>query len=140
MKNSVSLIGRLGKDVEVREVSETFKVASVNIATSYPEKQKDGTYTYPTIWETVKAFNHLATKLAKFKKGDNICVDGEKRIDSYKDKDGNDKTFQYIQATAIYNLNPKSEAKQTEAQKFPEKNEISNSAPIEDVANDSLPF
>ena len=85
----VQVIGRLGKDPELREVGES-KVVNFSIATT--EKgftRQDGTKVEDhTEWFNCTAWNRLADVIAKYlKQGDLIYIEGKNRTRSY-DKDG----------------------------------------------------
>jgi single-strand DNA-binding protein len=87
--NKVIILGRVGKDPEVREVSSGVKVANFSIATS--EKWKDkttGEQKEQTEWHNCQAWRGLAEVIGKYvKKGDMIYVDGKMKTRKYE-KDG----------------------------------------------------
>jgi single-strand DNA-binding protein len=86
--NKVQLIGRIGQDPEVKQVSDTFKVAKVSLATSEKFKEKDGQQTEKTEWHNLVAFNKLADLFEKYvNKGDLLYVEGKLQTRSWE-KDG----------------------------------------------------
>lgn len=69
--NKVQLIGRAGKDFEVRMIPNGM-ITSGSIATGGGKKKDGGKW--PTEWFDLKAFGEIAEKLAEVKKGDAVCV------------------------------------------------------------------
>ena len=87
--NKVILVGRLGKDPEVREIPGGARVATFSIATSEKYKDKStGEVKETTDWHNIVAWRGLAEISAKYlHKGDLIYVDGKLKTKSW-DKDG----------------------------------------------------
>ncbi len=86
--NKVILIGRLGKDPEVRAIPSGVKVANLSIATDESYKDKDGNKVEKTEWHNIVAWRGLAEVFEKYvKKGDLIYVEGKLTTEKY-DKDG----------------------------------------------------
>lgn len=87
--NKVMLIGRAGKDAELRAVSNGNQTASFSIATS--EKYKDkvtGELKEKTEWHNIVMWGNLAVVAGKYvKKGDQVYIEGPLRHRSYE-KDG----------------------------------------------------
>lgn len=83
--NSVQLIGRFVKDIDIRTVNEKTIVANFTLAViSYGEKVD---------FITCVAFNKVAENLAKYtKKGDIIGITGSITTGSYENKKG-DKVY-----------------------------------------------
>lgn len=76
--NKVILIGRVGKDPDVKQISDTFTVAALSLATNKRYKDKDGQKQEKTEWHQIKAFNNVAVLFQNYvKKGDLIAVEGE---------------------------------------------------------------
>ncbi len=90
MLNRVTLIGRLGKDPEVRRLESGAAVAKFTLATSESYKDKDGNKVDTTEWHNVVVWRSLAEIAEKFlKKGMLIYVEGKLTYREYTDKDGN---------------------------------------------------
>ncbi len=86
--NKVMLIGRLGKDPEVRAIPSGIKVASFSIATDESYKDKDGNKVEKTEWHNIVAWRGLAEVIEKYvKKGDLIYIEGKLTTEKYE-KDG----------------------------------------------------
>lgn len=76
LRNSVQLIGRLGKDPEVKVFGEK-KKASFSIATSDTYKNAKGEKVEDTQWHNVVIWGKLAGVAEKYlKKGQEIAVEG----------------------------------------------------------------
>ena len=85
MINRIILIGRIGQN------PETFKdgkIAKLSLATNKNKKNEKGGWEPETTWHTVVSFNNQAEKMAAYKKGSLIYVEGEMNYRSYEDKDG----------------------------------------------------
>lgn len=86
--NKVILLGRLGKDPELRETSSGH-VCKFSLATDKGGKQRDA----GPDWHNVVAFNKTAELIAKYlKKGDQCYIEGRLNYSSYE-KDGEKRYF-----------------------------------------------
>lgn len=76
LRNSVQLIGRLGKDPEVKTFNER-KKASFAIATSDSYKNQKGEKVEDTQWHNVVIWGKLAGIAEKYlKKGNEVVIEG----------------------------------------------------------------
>lgn len=91
MINKVTLIGRLGKDPQVKHFSDTNAVADFTLATSDNYRDKSGNWVEITDWHNIRLpFKNMAERAEKqLKKGSMIYVEGKIKTRSYDDKDGN---------------------------------------------------
>ncbi len=100
MLNRVTLIGRLGKDPEVRRLESGAAVAKFTLATSESYKDKDGNKVDTTEWHNVVVWRSLAEIAEKFlKKGMLVYVEGKLTYRDYTDKDNVKKFFTEIVAS-----------------------------------------
>ena len=77
LRNSVHLIGRLGKDPEVKTFNEK-KKASFSIATSDTYKNQKGEKVEDTQWHNVVVWGKLAGVAEKYlKKGNEVAIEGK---------------------------------------------------------------
>lgn len=77
MRNSVQLIGRLGKDPEVKTFGDK-KKAAFSIATSDAYKNAKGEKVEDTQWHNVVIWGKLADVAEKYlKKGQEVAVEGK---------------------------------------------------------------
>ncbi len=87
--NKVILLGRLGKDPEVRVLEGDRKVAKFPLATSETYKDKNGQKQENTEWHNVEFWGPVVDVIDRYvKKGDMLYVEGKIRTRSYDDKDG----------------------------------------------------
>ena len=102
MKNHVSLIGRLGRDPEVKEVNGK-KVMNLSIATSKSWKVGEE-WRQETEWHRVSLWGSNAESLSeKLKKGSLAAVEGEIHYGNGKDK----KIYPEIKADRVLSLEGK---------------------------------
>ena len=91
LKNSVNLIGRLGKDPEVKTIGDNQK-ASFSIATNDSYKNQKGEKVEDTQWHNVVIWGKLADEAGKFlKKGAEVAVEGKLVHRSYETEKGEKK-------------------------------------------------
>lgn len=85
--NSITLIGRIGQDIEVRSTGSGMSVANFSIAMNSKKGGEDH-----TTWMRCVAFGELADNLSSTAfKGDRIIVQGRLQENSYTDKEGNER-------------------------------------------------
>lgn len=88
------LIGNLGADPEVRNLSSGSKVVNLSIATSETWKDKDsGEKRERTEWHRVVIWNEALGGVAEkyLSKGDKVYIEGELQTRKWQDQEGNDK-------------------------------------------------
>lgn len=77
LRNSVQLIGNLGKDPEVKTFDKS-KKASFTIATTDSYKNAKGEKIEDTQWHNIVIWGQLAEVAGKYlKKGMEVCVEGK---------------------------------------------------------------
>ena len=127
--NKILISGFLGKDPELKKVSDKFTVC--NFSLPYPEKHTNskGEKLETTHWFNLKAINNTAEFVAKyFKKGDGIECEGKLLTQSWE-KDGIKHTATYIQVDNVSFPPARKEEKQdptTEAGTGKDPNDIDN--------------
>ena len=100
--NKATLIGNIGKDVEVKTFEGGGKIASFTLATTERYKNKQGEKVEETQWHNIVVRGALADIAEKYlKKGDRIGLDGKIVYRKYTDKEGNDK---YITEVICYSF------------------------------------
>ena len=99
--NRVQLIGRLGRDPEVRNTASSV-VANFSLATSERFKDRDGNQQEKTEWHKVVAWGKLA-ELARdyLTSGREVYVEGSIESREYTDKEGNKRTSYEIKAREL---------------------------------------
>lgn len=134
MLNKVQLIGRTGKDPEVKHLDSGSTVASFTLATSEKFKDKSGETKEKTEWHNCQAWGKLAEIIEKYlTKGKLIFVEGKIQYREYENKDG-----QNVRTTEIVLSDMKMLEKReaTQAQSEPQTNKPSTDQP----EPDDLPF
>lgn len=77
LRNSVQLIGRLGKDPEVKSFNNS-KRATFSIATTDAYKNQKGEKIEDTQWHNVVVWGKLAGVVEKYlKKGNEVAIEGK---------------------------------------------------------------
>jgi len=114
--NKVILIGRLGKDPEVRYTQQQTAVCNFSIATS-ETWQKDGEKQEKTEWHNIVVWKRLAEICGQYlSKGSNVYVEGKLQTRKWEDKDGNTKYTTEIVAQTVQFLDPKGHHQEPEAE------------------------
>jgi len=100
--NKVILIGRLGRDPELRYTPGGQAVASFTIATSERWTDKNGQRQERTEWHNIVAWSKLAELANQYlKKGSPAYIEGKITTRSWDDRDGNKKYKTEIIANTI---------------------------------------
>ena len=82
--NKVTLIGRVGRDPEIRSTPNGFKVVNFTLATSKKVKGEEQTQ-----WHRVTMYDKLAEIAAQYlRKGALVYVEGEIKYSKFTNKDG----------------------------------------------------
>jgi single-strand DNA-binding protein len=92
--NKVILVGNLGKDPEVRSMSNGGEVVSFSVATSENWNDKaSGERREKTEWHNVVIFNENLGRIAKqyLRKGSSVYVEGQLQTRKWQDQNGNDR-------------------------------------------------
>ena len=92
--NKVILVGRLGKDPEIRSTSGGTTVVRFSIATDDRYTDKSGEKQERTEWHNIVAFNKLAEICGQYlRKGKLVYLEGSIRTDSWEDKESGQKKY-----------------------------------------------
>lgn len=144
--NKVFLLGRLGRDPEIRYSSNNTPICNFSVATSERVKRGDNSEER-TEWHKIVVFGVQAENASKFlKKGSQVFIDGRIQSRTYQDKDGNEKTVYEIIANSLSFLDPKdnmggqSERTYQQNPKEGEAQPQNGNAPKFDNEDDELPF
>ncbi len=88
LRNSVQLIGNIGKDPEVKSFDQR-KKASFSIATNETYKNQNGEKVKETQWHNVVVWGKLADVVEKYlKKGNEVAIEGKLVHRSYETATG----------------------------------------------------
>lgn len=91
MINKVTLVGRLGKDPEVRHFDNNSSVCNFTVATSESYTDKEGQRIEQTEWHNLAIWRKGLVDVAEkyLKKGHLVYVEGKLRTRSWDDQNGN---------------------------------------------------
>jgi single-strand DNA-binding protein len=113
--NKVILIGRLGKDPELRFTQSGTPVARLSVATDESYKDKEGNKVQRTEWHNVIVWNQLATVAGDFLlKGRQAYFEGKLQTREWEDQDGNRRVSTEIVARHLVLLGSKEEQNKAE--------------------------
>lgn len=145
--NKVMLIGRLGKDPEVRYINDNVAVANFTMATSEYYKDSNGNRVEKTEWHNIVVWRGLADVAGKFlKKGSQVFLEGKLQTRSYDDQSGNKKYITEIVANDFRMLDKRSDSdggNQSSSQSYQTSSspsKASESKGASDSTEDDLPF
>jgi single-strand DNA-binding protein len=146
--NKVILIGRLGKDPEIKSIPSGQTVAKFTIATDERFTDKNGEKQERTEWHNIVAWAKLAEICGQFlRKGKLVYIEGRIRTDSWEDKETKQKRYRTeIVAENMQMLDRKGDEEGggsysgggSYAQKS--KSSSGSSAPPPDMEEDDVPF
>ena len=106
--NKVFIIGRLGRDPELRYTQSGTAVCSLNVATDESYKDRDGNKVERTEWHRISCFQKQAENCANFlAKGSLIYVEGSLTTRKWQDQRGQDRYTTEIKAERVQFLDRK---------------------------------
>ena len=142
--NKVILIGRLGRDPEVRYLPNGEAVANFSIATSEQWKDKSGAKQEKTEWHNITMYRRLAEIAGDYlRKGQEVYIEGKIQSRKYTGKDGVERTAYEIIASEMKMIGGKGESSSSAVQDEPKPQPVQReqvSAPIVDDLSDDMPF
>jgi len=133
MINKAILVGRLGKDPEVRYTQDGTMVTNFNLATDENYKDKNGEKVQKTEWHRIVTFGKLAEICGNYLvKGKLVFIEGKIQTRAWDDKDGVKRYTTEIVANDMKMLDSKGQGKADEA--VPNAASAQNGGtPMEDV-------
>lgn len=136
--NKAIILGRLGKDPEVRFMADGKAVANFTMATSESWKDKSGAKQEKTEWHNCVVYGKLAEVVGEYmRKGSQAYVEGKIQTRKWQTKEGQDRYTTEIIVSELTMLGGKSEAKESQPA-------IETSKPAKQSASDpfddDLPF
>jgi single-strand DNA-binding protein len=106
MVNKVFLLGRLGKDPEVKYLDNNRAVANFTLATNEVYLDKSGNKVEQTDWHNIEMWDALAKNAEKvLKKGRTVFIEGKIKNDTWVDKEGNKRSTMRIRALQFQVVN-----------------------------------
>lgn len=108
LRNSVQLIGHVGKDPEVRTFDSGRKLTSFSLATSDTYKNPKGEKVTDTQWHNIVMWGKLAEIAAKYlKKGEEVCIEGKLIHRNYETENGEKRYITEINVNDLLMLSKK---------------------------------
>ena len=142
--NKAMIIGRLGKDPEVRYTQSNTAVATLSVATTERFKDRNGELQERTEWHRIVAWGRLAEICQEYlKKGSLAYFEGPIQTNEWEDKDGRKRYTTEIKALNMQMLDSRgstdggSQQQQSGGKKATSTVEIDDSF---DDMDDDLPF
>ena len=106
--NRVIIVGRLGRDPELRYTQSGTAVCSLNVATDESYTDRDGNKVDRTEWHRISCFQKQAENCAAFlAKGSLIYVEGSLTTRKWQDQQGQDRYTTEIKAERVQFLDRK---------------------------------
>ena len=94
MINKVILVGRLGKDPEIRSTPQGTTVAKFTVATDEKFTDRAGEKQERTEWHNIAAWGKLGEICGQYlRKGKLVYIEGSIRTDSWDDKESGQKKY-----------------------------------------------
>ena len=108
--NKVILIGRLGRDPEVRYMPNGEAVCNFSVATSETWNDRNGQRVERTEWHNITMYRKLAEIAGQYlKKGSQVYLEGRIQSRKYQGKDGIERTAYDIIASEMKMLGSRNE-------------------------------
>jgi len=135
MVNKVILIGRLGKDPDVRYTPDGTMVTNFNLATDEQWKDKNGEKVQKTEWHRIVTWGKLAEICGNYLvKGKLVFIEGRIQTRSWEDKEGVKRFTTEIVASNMQMLDSKGQSKTEDASvDNASTNNNDGAAPLDDV-------
>lgn len=155
--NQVFIIGRLGKDPELRYTQSGSPVCSLSVATDESYTDRDGNKVDRTEWHRVTVFQKTAENCANFlAKGSLVHISGSLTTRKWQDQQGQDRYTTEIKADRVQFLDRKGDqggeqqpaqgagrqqsASRQNAQRRPQDEDLGPMFPSEVSNMDDVPF
>ncbi len=106
--NKITLIGRVGREAQMRYTMNGTAIAMFSVATNQSFKTKNGQYRDETDWHKVIAWKRLAEVCGEYlRKGTLVCVEGQMKTRIFEDRDGRKKFVTEVIADSMQMLDSK---------------------------------
>tara|TARA_R110000744_G_scaffold221755_1_gene340734 strand:+ start:684 stop:1100 length:417 start_codon:yes stop_codon:yes gene_type:complete len=137
--NNISIIGRIGKEIEIKILPSGSAIANFSIAVNQDYKKQDGSKVEKTSWFEITAFGKTAENLNKFfSRGSMIGISGELEQQTWTAQDGTNKSKVIIKLQSFTFIDKKQQTQQP--YNAMDYNQAQNSIPTIDVDTEEIPF
>ena len=143
--NKAILIGRLGRDPEVRHMPNGEAVCNFSIATDETWKDQSGQRQTKTEWHSITLYRRMAEVAGQYlKKGSQVYIEGRIQSRKYTGKDGTERTAYEIIGNEMKMLGGGNDSGQQNAQRTPpappsRQASAAPAQPVDDI-DDDVPF
>ena len=144
--NKAILIGRLGRDPEVRQMPNGDAVCNFSIATDETWKDQSGQRQTKTEWHAITLYRRIAEVAGQYlKKGSQVYIEGRIQSRKYTGKDGIERTAYEIIGSEMKMLGGKAEGSSESANTAEPPAPLRRQAPaapaqpVDDI-DDDVPF
>lgn len=149
--NKVILVGRLGRDPEVKYTPSGAPVAKFSLATDESFKDRSGELQKHTEWHNIVAWNKLAEICGQYlTKGKLVYIEGSIRSRQWEDQAGNKRTSYEIIARTMQMLGSKADSERpavtaTALSPMPERTPVEKPPAAEppaepEITDEDVPF
>jgi len=138
--NKVMLLGRLGRDPEMKYSQGGTAICNFSVATSESFKKGDD-WDERTEWHRIVVFGAQAENCSKFlSKGSQVFLEGRIQTREYDDRDGNKKSITEIVANTVKFMDAKGEKKPAPQREPVQRCQEAGDLEVEDPNDPDLPF
>lgn len=127
--NKVIIVGHLGRDPELKYTPQGNAVCKFSVATTERRKDAAGEMEEITTWFRVTCWGQQAEFTEQnIRKGQQVYVEGRLRLETYTDREGQQRASLEVAASAVYSLAKLSEAEAAGASASPQPKEQAKAA------------
>ncbi|MFN8007645.1 MAG: single-stranded DNA-binding protein [Terriglobia bacterium] len=139
--NKVILVGRLGKDPELKYTQSGTPVARFTLATDENWKDQNGEKQQRTEWHNIVAWRKLAEICGQYlNKGKLVYVEGRLQTRSWEDKEGNKRYTTEIQADNLVMLSARTDEARQERGAAAAASSNTGAGFEPEITDDDVPF
>lgn len=134
--NKIILLGRVGKEFEVKHLENGKCIAKFPLATSETYKDKSGERVTNVEWHSIVLWSPLAEIAEKYlKKGDQVFIEGKSITRSYDDKEGQKRYITEVSGRSMTLLGGNKDSSHSAASLAPQTEDSGDG-----LIQDDLPF
>ncbi len=139
--NKVILVGRLGKDPEVKFTQGGVALARFSMATDETWKDQNGEKQQRTEWHNIIAWRRLAEICGQYLvKGKLVYIEGRLQTRSWEDREGNKRSTTEVQADNMVMLGGRGEEGQAPAAPAAPASTSAPASSQAEKSDDDVPF
>ncbi len=140
--NKVILIGRVGRDPEIKYTPNGSAVAKFSLATDENYKDRNGEQQRRTEWHNIVAWSKLAEICGEYlTKGKQIYIEGSIRSRQWEDQSGNKRTSYEIVARTMQMLGSRADSERAASTPASQERAAPPEPPSDGaITDDDIPF